>query len=159
MFNVFFLLLHIYIYTVCLNNCRTGDTILLEKCDYDDDDQYFTFIGRTIRPRDDLSLCFTIMSYDPSKDTNGWPIPTPIELSDCIIVDDDDGEDDTNNARQQFLGYSDETKNMFEIMTIERPMDVDWCLGNAHFPKPGELIHPKWCTKGRGDTTAYWETY
>ena len=151
MFNVFFC----YIYTVCLNNCRTGDTILLEKCDYDDDDQYFTFIGRTIRPRDDLSLCLTIMSYDPSKDTNGWPIPTPVELSDCIV---DDG-DAANAKRQQFLGYSDETKNMFEIMTIERPMDVDWCLGNAHFPKPGELIHPKWCTKGREDTTLYWETY
>ena len=140
-----------HIYIVCLNNCRTGDTILLEECDTNDNDQYFTFIGRTIRPRDDTTLCFTIISYDPSKDTNGWPIPTPIKLSDCTV----------GNVKQQFIGVSDDDDiaTRFEIMTIEKPMSVDWCLGNAHYPKPGELIHPKWCTKGRDDTTAYWETY
>jgi hypothetical protein len=137
-----------HIYIVCLNNCRTGDTILLEECDTNDNDQYFTFIGRTIRPRDDTTLCLTVISYDPSKDTNGWPIPTPIKLSDCTV----------GNVKQQFIGVSDDASR-FEIMTIEKPMSVDWCLGNAHYPKPGELIHPKWCTKGRDDTTAYWETY
>jgi len=124
--------------------CNAGSEIKVQRCDEDNNKQYFVAIGRTIRPSGDDSLCFTIMGYNSAQDTDGGTITEPIQLQEC----------QENDVDQQFTGYS--TENEFELSPVERG---DRCLGQAHHPKSNELIHPKSCIGARKDTTAEWITY
>jgi hypothetical protein len=124
--------------------CNAGSEIKIQRCDEDNNKQYFVAIGRTIRPSGDDNLCFTIMGYNSAQDTDGDTITEPIQLQEC----------QENDADQQFTGYS--TENEFELSPVERG---DRCLGQAHHPKSNELIHPKSCIGARKDTTAEWITY
>jgi hypothetical protein len=128
------------------NNCFATNLLYIKKCNDAAMDQLFiAFEDKTLRPKMDTTLCFTVMSYDMAEDHDGRPITEPIQLQLC-----------NNHDNQQFVGYDDSSKK-FELHPISR--SEERCLGQFHHPKEYEMVYPNLCDWSRDDNTSNWIVY
>ncbi|KAL7432628.1 hypothetical protein ACHAXH_002012, partial [Discostella pseudostelligera] len=96
--------------------------------------QLFTYVGDTIRPAYDTSLCLTALGY--TRDT-------PMRFLPC-----------TGDSDQSFVGM---TKG--EKFELHQQGDSDHCVSQNHHPKSFERVYPEQCDLTRIHDTSYWITY
>jgi hypothetical protein len=114
----------------CRDSCLDGDSVYVDYCD-SSISQKFTFVGDTIRPQSDTSLCLTTM---------GFTQETPMRYFPC-----------NGHSDQSFEGLT--TSGRFEL----HPMgESDRCVSQNHHPKPFERVYPEYCSLTRIHDTNYW---
>jgi hypothetical protein len=117
----------------CRDSCLDGDSVYIDECD-SSIGQKFTFVGDTIRPGYDTSLCLTNMGHTSD---------TPMRFMSC-----------TGESDQRFEGF--ETSEKFEF---HQKGDSDHCVSLNHHPKSKERVYPEKCSLTRIHDTSYWITY
>lgn len=115
-----------------------GDSVYIDECKSDKDEQRWVKVGNTFRPNDDTSLCMT---------TTGTSESNPIRLYKC------DGR-----IEQEFLRPNLVAKNVKFQMKPEK-YGGSRCLTQQHHPKADERVYPEECAPSERDTTSYWITY
>jgi hypothetical protein len=117
----------------CRDGCVEGDMVYIDECD-SSVGQLFTYVGDTIRPAYDTSLCLTALGY--TRDT-------PMRFLPC-----------TGDSDQSFVGM---TKG--EKFELHQQGDSDHCVSQNHHPKSFERVYPEQCDLTRIHDTSYWITY
>lgn len=110
----------------CNGGCRSGASLMVDRCSRSDGRQRFVSMGDTLRPADNTDLCFTSTGYNERD---------PMRLYPC-------GGD--RARRQSFVGFKPRGK--FELQPRG---DSSRCVSQMHHPKPYERIYPEVCRKTR----------
>lgn len=117
----------------CRDSCLDGDSVYLDECD-SSIGQQFTFVGDTIRPGYDTSLCLTNMGHTQD---------TPMRFMSC-----------TGDSDQSLRGMA-----IGEKFELREKGESDHCVSLNHHPKAKERVYPELCSLTRFHKTSYWITY
>jgi hypothetical protein len=117
----------------CRDSCLDGDSVYIDECD-SSIGQQFIFMGDTIRPGYDTSLCLTNMGYTQD---------TPMRFMSC-----------TGQSDQSFRGMA-----IGEKFEFHQKGDSDHCVSQNHHPKSKERVYPEKCSLTRIHETSFWITY